>query len=317
MQISTPLQVRNDRRAGQANVTPNQRRSNDGVKDSEIGTQAYDQPKVDDLFDGSSPKFSPIYDKFIAANQVPHPVEATEYYNQAADLQAAKAFYGEIENMSGPELINALRSKVTESHTPEPKGYHYNIAKNLYNKVDRHPDGSVKDVYTKEPIKTYVYNDISLDTLSENELSSIAAAAGASPEVVGSWLAFQQSRAKLNCEHVVPQSWFNEAEPMRSDLHHLYAADIKTNSQRGNTPFGGFTPQGGKGEVARATLYFMLRYPDVKMPYKPKQIEMLKQWSETDPPDTHEKHRNAEISKIQGNRNPFIDHPEWLSEFKP
>lgn len=281
-----------------------------------IGAEAYDMPAVDELFDGSKPNFGPIYDKYIAATQVPHHPDAS-YYDETADQQAAKSFYGDIETLPGDKRTSALRDLVTKSHTPEPKGYHYNIAKNLYTKVDRHPDGSVKDVYTKEPIKVFKYPDISLDTLSENDLSAIAGAMTSSPEVIGAWLGFQQGKANLNCEHVVPQSWYNKAEPMRSDLHHLYACDIKTNSQRGNTPFGGYVPKGGKGEAARATLYFMLRYPEIKLPYNAQKVEMLKEWSQSDPPDTHEKHRNAEIAKIQGNRNPFIDHPEWLKDFNP
>ena len=44
---------------------------------------------------------------------------------------------------------------------------------------------------------------------------------------------------------------------------------------------------------------------------------MLKQWAADDPPSLHELHRNRQIEKIQGNRNPFIDHPEWLADFKP
>ena len=39
-----------------------------------------------------------------------------------------------------------------------------------------------------------------------------------------------------NCEHVVPQSWFNRREPMRGDLHHLFACETRCNSFRGNTP---------------------------------------------------------------------------------
>ncbi|CAN0419468.1 unnamed protein product, partial [Phaeothamnion confervicola] len=135
------------------------------------------------------------------------------------------------------------------------------------------------------------------------------------PEVTGAWLAFQKSSATLNCEHVVPQHYFNEKEPMRSDLHHLYAADIKENSDRGDKPYGEFVPEGGKGEVARATLYFMLRYPDVNVPYDAKGVEMLKQWSQDDPPSLHELHRNQEVEKLQGNRNPFTDHPEWVKDF--
>jgi len=41
----------------------------------------------------------------------------------------------------------------------------------------------------------------------------------------------------INCEHTVPQSWFNEVERMRSDLHHLFPAVIQWNSDRGSDPF--------------------------------------------------------------------------------
>lgn len=104
---------------------------------------------------------------------------------------------------------------------------------------------------------------------------------------------------------------------MRSDLHHLYACDIQENSARGATPYGKFVPKGGKGEVARATLYFMLRYPEVRLPYKGKSLQLLKDWSAQDPPDARERHRNSEVQKAQGNRNPFIDHPEWVADFQP
>src|SRR3712207_7679841 len=81
-----------------------------------------------------------------------------------------------------------------------------------------------------------------------------------------------------NCEHVVPQSWFAKREPMRGDLHHLFACESDCNSFRGNTPYfefeeadeavraacgrreeGRFEPAAGKGAVARATLYFLLQ----------------------------------------------------------
>ncbi|MCC2548055.1 endonuclease [Hymenobacter sp. BT175] len=41
----------------------------------------------------------------------------------------------------------------------------------------------------------------------------------------------------INCEHTVPQSWFNEVERMRSDIHHLFPTVIQWNSDRGSDPF--------------------------------------------------------------------------------
>jgi hypothetical protein len=37
------------------------------------------------------------------------------------------------------------------------------------------------------------------------------------------------------------------------------------------------------------------------------------EWNETDPVDSYEKHRNNLIYKnVQNNRNPYVDHPEWV-----
>ncbi len=40
-----------------------------------------------------------------------------------------------------------------------------------------------------------------------------------------------------NCEHVVPQSWFNKRNPMKGDLHHLFACESRCNSFRSNIPY--------------------------------------------------------------------------------
>ncbi|RSK44071.1 endonuclease [Hymenobacter rigui] len=42
---------------------------------------------------------------------------------------------------------------------------------------------------------------------------------------------------RINCEHTVPQSWFNEVVRMRSDIHHLFPTYDTWNSNRGSDPF--------------------------------------------------------------------------------
>ena len=287
-------------------------------KNGPAAPPAGDSPvaNLDDLFDGSKPKFGPDYSKYIASTQVPHSVDPKAYYDQAADSAHQQVYYANVSNLTDPkQRMAGLRTLVTQTHRPEPRGYNYVIAKSLYADVDRQPDGTVRNVYGPEPLKTLQYPDVSFRDLTDKDVQTLAAGAVLAPEVTGAWLAFQKSSALLNCEHVVPQHYFQEKEPMRSDLHHLYAADIKTNSDRGDEPYGQFVPQGGKGEVARATLYFTLRYPDVNVPYDAKAVEMLKSWSDEDPPSLHELHRNQEVEKLQGNRNPFTDHPEWVKDF--
>ncbi|WBA42303.1 endonuclease [Hymenobacter canadensis] len=41
----------------------------------------------------------------------------------------------------------------------------------------------------------------------------------------------------INCEHSIPQSWFNEVVRMRTDIHHLFPTFIQWNSDRGSDPF--------------------------------------------------------------------------------
>ena len=67
--------------------------------------------------------------------------------------------------------------------------------------------------------------------------------------------------------------------------------------------------------MARATLYFLLRYPgqigDAERELQRQRLPVILDWHARFPPDVYERHRNAAIAELQGNRNPLIDHPEW------
>ncbi len=70
-----------------------------------------------------------------------------------------------------------------------------------------------------------------------------------------------------------------------------------------------------EGDAARAVLYFYTMYPgragslDRITRNAP---EVLGVWHRIDPPDDRERQRNERIEAVQGNRNPFIDHPELV-----
>jgi len=81
-----------------------------------------------------------------------------------------------------------------------------------------------------------------------------------------------------------------------------------------------------KGDFARGYFYFVVRYMTGGEPLncsKSKMVgengidfqnwaaKMLLNWSQNDPISQKENDRNEAIFQIQGNRNPFIDHPEW------
>ncbi|WP_413364806.1 endonuclease [Lysinibacillus sp. 3P01SB] len=148
-----------------------------------------------------------------------------------------------------------------------------------------------------------------------------------------------------NREHVWAKSHgdFGTSNGPGTDIHNLRPTDVQVNSARGSLDFdnGGTAvngcngckrdsdsfepPDHVKGDVARILFYMATRYEkgdrvdlelnekvsNGKNPYHGK-LSVLLQWHKQDPVSDFEKKRNEVIYKWQGNRNPFIDHPEWV-----
>jgi hypothetical protein len=145
----------------------------------------------------------------------------------------------------------------------------------------------------------------------------------------------------FNCEHTLPQSFFGSAEPMVSDLFHLYPTDDAPNNARSNYAFGlpvtnitynvngsklgtdatneiVFEPRDvHKGNVARSLFYFCVTYPANFGTFMSlKQENILRAWNVLDTVDWKERLRNTRIHAAQNTWNPFIDHPELVDRIK-
>jgi endonuclease G len=249
------------------------------------------------------------------------------YYDAAADRADQAAYYQPIPaDLTPTQRAQALSGLVRATHTITPR---YRPMVELYPWVDLHPDLALHTIYADTVLDPaqLIIEDFAVEA---QRIARLATAAPEELDAIEAELAF-------NCEHVVPQSWFAKAEPMRGDLHHLFACEPRCNSFRGNTPYfdfadyphhdvirdacgrgepGRFEPQAGKGPVARASLYFLLRYPGVVDPGElpPGRLEVLLDWHEQFPVGEYERHRNAAVFARQGNRSPLIDHPEWASD---
>ncbi|CAL6030009.1 Extracellular_nuclease [Hexamita inflata] len=150
---------------------------------------------------------------------------------------------------------------------------------------------------------------------------------------------------ELNCEHTVPQSFFNKKLPMKSDLHHLRPTWKPANSARSNFPFKNIEEsrvdeyygnnkqivtrkpddvenwskldkntnfevrETQKGDTARAVAYFYVKYPTQAGPITKtfSNIDNLIKWDIEHPPTDLQLEQYKRVVEEQGNVNPFYE----------
>ncbi len=242
-----------------------------------------------------------------------------------------------------------------------PSGYYsaatntgYTLKTQLYNIIKGHTDKGYDGLYvtyqTSDIDKFYENDGTVLDMYSENP-------AGIDPynyslgtnDRCGNY--FDEGNC-YNREHIIPQSVFNEASPMKNDAHSVTPTDGKVNGLRAAFPHGtvataskttlngskvgssGVSGYSGtvfepidefKGDIARMYLYFATRYENTVAGYNYDMFDgssnkvfttaflnMLLTWHAQDPVNAREIARNNAIYARQNNRNPYIDHPEWV-----
>ena len=196
------------------------------------------------------------------------------------------AYYSAAEGKNGTALFNELRRIISSTHK---KTTTYAELKKYLQEADEDPNNSNNMLlfYTGESIKK-----------SDN---------------MNIW----------NREHVWPQSkgWF-QTSGAGADMHHLRPCDPSVNSSRGNKRFG--TGSGDfvankygvdyRGDVARILFYLFTRYNEAdsySWTTVAQSRELLLEWHRLDPVSETEIIRNNYTATIQGNRNPFIDYPEF------
>ena len=161
------------------------------------------------------------------------------------------------------------------------------------------------------------------------------------------------AKSGTNREHVWPKDGgkaFPEETQTGSDAHHLRPTDAGLNSSRQSLSFGEVPQTAGnivkeygsttydnlcyksspyfypgvgyRGATARILMYVQTRWGDAwNLQFvlgaghckTIGDIETLMKWHLEEPVTAAERLRNDEVQKIQGNRNPFIDHPEYAA----
>jgi len=240
------------------------------------------------------------------------------------DVSIPAGYYDSATGLHGYALLVALHN-IIKGHT----SLTYSSTAQAFEHTDKRPDGNVWDVYSYVPGGTPPY-EYAFGPLGSGGSEGIA----------------------YNREHSFPQSWFGGSVlPMYSDLWIIYPTDSKVNSERANYPYGkvgtaSWTSENGtklgncvspgyggtcfepidgyKGDLARSQFYVATRYfnEDASWPggastsksqLLPWAADQYLAWSVADPVSWKERVRNAAIYEYQHNRNPFVDHPEFVS----
>lgn len=110
------------------------------------------------------------------------------------------------------------------------------------------------------------------------------------------------------------QRWFNL--PWNQQPHDIISHDLKATFE---------PPDVQKGNSARAMLYFYLRYYHdnirnggyTEEDFWDSKVPTFIQWTQVDPVNAQDQHRNDLIYQRQGNRNPFVDIPNLAELIGP
>jgi endonuclease I len=232
----------------------------------------------------------------------------------SAEAFSYSGYYEGADGLTGSSLITFLRNLTTSGYI----GVTYGDARYFMGYTDR-------DLLMTSMVRN-IYN---------GKLVSYVWASG----IESSW----------NREHVWPQSRLgstatNSVANRASDIHNLRTATPSVNTSRSNknfdwttTPNSYYPGDADRGDVARILFYMVIRYSQLQLVEgNPPDdgtlwignLSALLQWHILDPVDDFERQRNERIysggvvdtdttlNKFlrQNNRNPFIDHPEFVEK---
>lgn len=248
------------------------------------------------------------------------------------------SYYQNVTNLTGDNLKTAL-NKLIFNHTK----LNYDNLEEYMRITDRNWERS-PNIDDENPYMVLLYYTANNDT-SKQQLWNHYHTSSSKFGVPTSEMSWDKEHiwAKSN-------GFNSKGNPAYSDLHHLRAADMRNNNTRSSLPFaeldnvkkevkdfsGNTSGKTGtasgvsayepfdsyKGDVARALLYMATCYisgsPSLSLTTGTNSsgskwgfLHTLLKWNLEDLPDEFEIRRNSLVQYYQGNRNPYIDHPEF------
>ena len=248
-----------------------------------------------------------INERFNAAQAAYTPPKTYEVSDTPAELNS---YYSTItDSLSGNSLLSALQDLNSDKRKTTVG----------YNTMGTNTSGA------------YVYTDYDLDNTAidaKGQIYGTKVASFYTKTAATSW----------NREHVWPNS--HGGDTVDNDILHTRPTISSENSSRGNSfyvegmnhsangwdPYTAGYDRACRGECARIILYSVVANPNLNLSeltiisngqtgYSNTmgQMSTLIRWHFEYSPNVYEMNRNNGAEYLQGNRNPFVDHPEYVA----
>ena len=249
------------------------------------------------------------------------------------NAQIPDGYYDDAENKTGYELKTALKN-IIDDHKDNGYDYLYTIYKDSDTDSYYENNGTVLDMYSEKPGETdaYEYTHINDECGNYGDEGDCYNREHLMPQSIFN----SESPMKSDAHFVVPSDGYVNGKRSNYPFGIVDTADWTSSngSKVGSNATSGYSGtvfepiDEFKGDIARMLFYVATRYEDVIGSWEDTDmldgtsdhvfsdwfLEILLQWHEDDPVSQREIDRNEAVYDYQENRNPFIDHPEWVSE---
>ncbi|WJG10523.1 endonuclease [Aliiglaciecola sp. LCG003] len=249
-------------------------------------------------------------------------------------------YYQSVAGLTGYNLKTALYN-IVNNHTTKSYGDLWTFY--TANETDKYyeNDNSVIDIYSESPGGGDPYNF----TLVSDQCGNYSGEGGCynrEHSFPRSWFGGAVNPMNTDVHHIFPTDGYVNSK--RSSYPFGEVSSASFTSQNGSLLGSGTSAQGYtstvfepidefKGDLARAYFYMATRYENIiagwennstyvdaaldgtsSQVFEAWMLALLKKWHTQDPVSQKELDRNDAAESFQGNRNPFVDHPEFVNE---
>lgn len=245
-------------------------------------------------------------------------------------------YYQDAEGLSGFPLKTALHN-IIKAHSVQGYGALWGFMASHDLDVYYENDGTILDIYSEKPSAgdTFVY-------LAGTDQCGTYTVEGdcynREHSVPRSWFGGKIEPMNSDVHHIFATDGYvngrRSSYPYGEVASSSYVSSNGSKLGSGSGAYTGtvFEPVDEfKGDVARAQFYIATRYENIiagweentargdaaldgtnTTVFEPWYLALLKSWHQQDPVSPREQARNDAAQTYQGNRNPFIDHPEFV-----